>query len=251
MVSALSWIFVSLPIVYIAAVGPQKYIKTHGKIATIAVLVTYFAYVNVSLSFLYTLQLFLQLNPKIYLIFLLKVTPIHVWISLGIIGLCILVYAISYGFHIDKMQNSMHYEPILDTYVVVKRNGTRWIIKAFAKISEKVVCSCQMNVDSNANIWSISSWYTDPEYSNKGIGKKVLSEAISYTYEQFGEPTQVEYIWNRANQYVYDWLDRHFHAVCKCPIAVQKNQMEDSWDSHIYILDTDLFLQYFVKEEIL
>ena len=60
----------------------------------------------------------------------------------------------------------------------------------------------------------------------------------------FGIPAHIEYIWNGQNQYVYDWLKKNFDAVCKCPIAAQKTQPGDDWDSHIYELDCNKVLRF-------
>lgn len=50
--------------------------------------------------------------------------------------------------------------------------------------------------------------------------------------------------WNGLNQYVYDWLEKNFDAVCNCPLAVQKTQSDDDWSSHIYTLDKDKVLEF-------
>lgn len=42
----------------------------------------------------------------------------------------------------------------------------------------------------------------------------------------------------------YDWLVKNFDAVCECPIAVQKTQPGDDWDSHIYELDCNKVLRF-------
>jgi hypothetical protein len=60
----------------------------------------------------------------------------------------------------------------------------------------------------------------------------------------FDIPNHIEYIWNGQNQYVYDWLVKNFDAVCECPIAVQKTQPGDDWDSHIYELDCNKVLSF-------
>ena len=59
------------------------------------------------------------------------------------------------------------------------------------------------------------------------------------------KPDKIEYIWNGANQYVYDWMTHHFDPISKCPIAVQKYASEDDWDSHVYILNVEKVLKYF------
>lgn len=106
-----------------------------------------------------------------------------------------------------------------------------------------IVCSCKINTEND--IWSISSWYTIPEYGNKGYGKKTMAALIKHMYDMFGVPLGIEYIWNGANQYVYDWIEKNFEAVCECSMSVMKYQCEDDWESHIYKLNKDKFLSYF------
>lgn len=105
------------------------------------------------------------------------------------------------------------------------------------------VCKCQINKENNT--WTISSWYTDKNYLNKGIGAKTLKYLLQHLYDKFGCPENIEYIWNGANQYVYDWIEKNFDAISKCPLAVQKTQCEDDWNSHIYHLNVKKVLKYF------
>ena len=61
----------------------------------------------------------------------------------------------------------------------------------------------------------------------------------------YGLPKEVDYVWNGSNDYVIEWLNKHFGAISKCPIAVQKNSFDDDWDSHVYVLNRVKFLNYF------
>lgn len=115
--------------------------------------------------------------------------------------------------------------------------------KCITKLGDIEVCKCQINLCGKT--WTISSWYTDNKYLNKGIGSKTLKYLLRYLYEKFGVPDCVEYIWNGTNDYVYEWMKSHFGAISKCPIAVQKTQCEDDWDSHIYYLNVEKVLDYF------
>ena len=110
-------------------------------------------------------------------------------------------------------------------------------------IDGKDVCSLVINNDLGGK-WTITSWYTKEGYMNKGYGTQLMRHAVKMMYEWYGKPYQIEYVWNGANQYVYDWLER-FDPVCKCPLAVLKMQNDDEWDAHIYLLDVDKFLDYF------
>lgn len=111
-------------------------------------------------------------------------------------------------------------------------------------IDDVDVCTLTINNDLN-NKWTITAWYTKEGYMNKGYGTQLMRHTVEKMYEWYGRPRAIEYVWNGANQYVYDWLEKHFDPVCKCPLAVLKTQNDDEWDAHIYVLNTDKFLEYF------
>lgn len=114
-----------------------------------------------------------------------------------------------------------------------------------ALLENKTVCYCKVNTDDVEHTWTIASWFTNEDMQGRGIGKKTLAQAISCLYERTGIPQKIEYTWNGTNSYVLEWMERHFDAKCSCPIAVQKNQADDDWDSHRYNLDVDKTLKYF------
>lgn len=103
------------------------------------------------------------------------------------------------------------------------------------------VCTCKVNVNKTDNSWSISGWYTDDGYMNRGYGKLTLGNTLKELYKDNGRPDRIEYIWNGSNDYVYDWMKNHFDAKQKSPAVGP----EDDWDSHIYYLDVDKVLNYF------
>ena len=110
-------------------------------------------------------------------------------------------------------------------------------------LENNIACSCRVNFTDNT--WTISSWYTAKNHKHQGIGKKTLQAALQKIYDITSKPDKIEYIWNGANQYVYDWMAHHFDPISKCPIAVQKYASEDDWDSHGYILNVEKVLKYF------
>lgn len=95
--------------------------------------------------------------------------------------------------------------------------------------------------------WTISAWYThQDEQRHSGFGKQVMKEALAACLSG-GQalPDSIDYIWNGANEYVLDWMVKHFDAVCTCPLAVQKKAPDDDWQSHIYHLDAKKLFCYF------
>lgn len=124
-----------------------------------------------------------------------------------------------------------------------KIDNAIWCVASSQEVEE--ICICKVYMDNKHKVWTISSWYTKEEYKNKGIGKKTLAKIINHLYVVYGKPEKIEYVWNGTNEYVYDWMVKHFDAVCKCPIWVQKTQTEDDWESHVYVLDVDKVLEYF------
>ena len=109
-------------------------------------------------------------------------------------------------------------------------------------ISDKLVSHCAVDYDDDG--WVISAWYTDGEYKQKGYGKEVLTRTLRELAKK-KIPNKVEYVWNGKNDYVYNWLRNHFNATCNCPLAILKNESADSWDSHIYTLDSNKVIDYF------
>lgn len=124
------------------------------------------------------------------------------------------------------------------------KNGTEILCSANV-FDGTEVCKCKVCVGETGKQWTISSWFVKEEYQRIGIGKNALQYVLNYLYRQFGLPKQICYIWNGANQFVYNWMEKHFEPKCCCPLAVQKTQSEDDWLSHIYELDVKKVLQYF------
>lgn len=118
-------------------------------------------------------------------------------------------------------------------------------VECNALIENEIVCSCKVNIDMVDSIWTIVSWFTSENLQGQGIGKQTLAKALSKLYETTGNPKEIKYIWNGTNDYVLEWMERHFDAKCSCPMAIQKKQADDDWESHIYNLNVDKTLDYF------
>jgi len=103
----------------------------------------------------------------------------------------------------------------------------------------------RLSVDRISNVWTISEWFVNSNYQNKGYGRTILFTALNELYAQYGLPFEIQYVWNGQNMYVYEWLKKYFRPVSECPIAVQKVASDDDWDSHIYKIDRDKVLSYF------
>ena len=108
------------------------------------------------------------------------------------------------------------------------------------KVSDKFG-HCKISVDDD--IWTISVWWVDEKYRNRGYGKKMLTSLIKQILRENACPNQIRYIWNGQNEYVHDWLNK-FNAKCVANINIVKNAPDDDWESRIYILDTEMFLKY-------
>lgn len=128
------------------------------------------------------------------------------------------------------------------TYEISEMNNGV-IIECIASVDKAQVCECKVSVDKS--LWTISSWFTKPGYKGKGIGKNTMKTTLNHILKTYGVPEKIEYIWNGANSYVLEWLEKNFDAVCTCPIAVQKLLTEDDWSSHIYELNAKKVLSYF------
>lgn len=112
------------------------------------------------------------------------------------------------------------------------------------KIMEKGTLASHCTITRDSDKWNISSWYTTSSFKNKGYGKTAMIELFTYCTDKYGKPAEIKYTWNGQNSYVYDWMVKHFDAVCCCSLAVQKYSYDDDWESHLYDLNVDKFLNY-------
>ncbi len=128
-------------------------------------------------------------------------------------------------------------------FITTNKDNVFFTTKAYKYDRRFKACECKISV--NTNTWTISSWYTEKAFQHRGFGTLTLQVCLEDISKVYGVPERVEYIWNGANKYVLDWLNEHFGAVSKCPIAVQKYANDDDWESHIYVLNTDKFIEYY------
>ena len=143
----------------------------------------------------------------------------------------------------DKGKSSAAYEDTIDVYECFGTLDGETLDK------RNPACICKISVTKDK--WTISSWYTKRAYKNRGIGKQTLGHLLRHLHQLHGTPNHIEYIWDGRNEYVYEWMTKHFDAKCQCPIAVQKMfEAEDDWQSHMYQLDVAKVFEYFeVKEK--
>lgn len=108
----------------------------------------------------------------------------------------------------------------------------------------KIIARCGIYIGEKDE-WVICAWYVDENFRNGGVGTRLLKSTLAAMIHDLGEPKAIDYIWNGANKYVYDWMEKNFSPICKCSLAVQKNESADNWDSHIYHLDVKKVMNYF------
>lgn len=118
-------------------------------------------------------------------------------------------------------------------------------IHANTYIDNVRVCRAKISTNDNYDEWTITAWYTDKEYQKKGIGKYTLKKLLQALYKIYGEPQKINYIWNGQNDYVLDWMTKHFDATNGYPTPILKYSPEDVWLSHIYTLDVKKVMEYF------
>lgn len=125
------------------------------------------------------------------------------------------------------------------------------------RISEKkIICEYMLDgvsasectIDISRGVWVITGWFTKEGFKHNGYGKKTMKYLLDYLVEIYGQPGGLEYVWNGQNDYVYEFIQKHFDAKCKSPIAVQKYQAEDDWESHMYVLNADKVFEYYRNE---
>lgn len=118
-------------------------------------------------------------------------------------------------------------------------------IQSLGYIGEEKICQCVCHTNNGGKEWVIAKWFVDSQYQRKGYGYKILKKTLQELFMFCSFPEKISYIWNGTNEYVMEWLLEKFDAQCSCPIAVQKTQSEDDWESHIYQLDISKTLEYF------
>lgn len=114
-------------------------------------------------------------------------------------------------------------------------------IKVLLKEDDVAISECKITVTNN--IWNITEWFTTKGYMNQGYGKLAMKDAVNSLYEAYGMPEQIRYTWNGANEYVFQWLERHFNPVPLNPPIIDSEC--DSWEDHIYILDKVKLINFF------
>jgi len=112
------------------------------------------------------------------------------------------------------------------------------------KLKENQTTLSECKVSLSNNIWNITEWFTDSKSQGQGFGKACLCYAIDQLFTHYGEPDEIRYNWNGVNEYVMDFLKRHFDPVSILPISEQKFNEQDSWEAHIYVLNKDKVFDY-------
>ena len=137
-------------------------------------------------------------------------------------------------------------ETIKYTENIKKIDKGNYILTCIGTLEQEQITESMISVNTKQKVLTISSWHTEEKFQHHGHGTENLKKNVQNAVYCFGAPEIIKYIWNGANEYVLDWLKENFDAVCLEDINVIKNSGEDSWDSHVYLLDTEKFLKYFV-----
>ena len=110
----------------------------------------------------------------------------------------------------------------------------------------KLIVDYKENKLENYVDLTISSWYVNEGYQNRGYGKEMLKKVFNSIDKDI--INEIKYIWNGVNEYVGWWLNK-MNAVNDCPIQFLKNSEKDSWECHLYTLDKNIFLDYLEEED--
>ena len=124
---------------------------------------------------------------------------------------------------------------------ILDRGGVR------IKLKEDNITVSECRVAVSNGIWSISEWFTARTYRHQGYGKQVLREAFNVLSDEYGSPTEIRYNWNGVNEYVLEWMNRHFSPQSIISDVERKYGAEQSWEAHIFILDKEKVFNY-IKE---
>ena len=110
----------------------------------------------------------------------------------------------------------------------------------------KLIVDYKENKLENYVDLTISAWYVDRGYQDRGYGKEMLKKVFNSIDKD--NINEIKYIWNGENEYVGWWLDK-MGAVNDCPIQFLKNSEKDSWECHLYTLNKNTFLNYLELED--
>lgn len=106
------------------------------------------------------------------------------------------------------------------------------------------------SISEEDKVWTISAWYVDKEYQNRGIGRKLLFDTCEELEKRIGAPAEIQYNWNGTNTYVFDWLSENFSPLSLCPMSVLKYEdiyPADIPEGHLYKLKKEQFIQYWKR----
>ena len=90
-------------------------------------------------------------------------------------------------------------------YVIEHPNG----IEVKLKEGENTVGNCIISTSNG--IWNINEWFIYKEYRNKGYGEELLKETLKAVLEEYGMPQEMRYNWDGINEYVLQFLKKHFY----------------------------------------
>ena len=102
------------------------------------------------------------------------------------------------------------------------------------------VCKCKISFSNN--IWCISEWFTVSGYQHQGYGLQTLRHAFQYLLAEKGIPQEIRYFWNGANDYVMEWITKHFDA--RSIETEPYLTAEQTRKSNIFVLDKEKVLHY-------
>lgn len=119
------------------------------------------------------------------------------------------------------------------------------LMKSVLLDEDRIIGRC--TVSASQGIWTISAWYVDEEYQNRGLGRKLLFNTCENLEKKVGEPMEIQYNWNGTNDYVFNWLSENFSPLSMCPMSVLKYEdiyPEDIPSGHLYKLKKEQFVKY-------
>jgi len=134
------------------------------------------------------------------------------------------------------------------SYNLILNHGNNLVYEALMteEFVNEYICKCTISVNKNDNSWNISQWYANKNYQHQGYGRATMKYLVNALYNLYGVPNKLVYIWNNANEYVYDWIHLNFDAkISDSTLLVLKYSDEDIKEGHEYFLNIDKFFKYF------
>lgn len=113
------------------------------------------------------------------------------------------------------------------------------ILKCTVSSGNLAICECIIYTDTSHKIWTISAISIRKGYESYRYISFAIKHLIDELFKIFGKPEKIKYIQNGRNHYTLNWLNKNFKTKCINNYSI----------SYIYDINTENFINYFIKRK--